>query len=100
MGWGSAGAAVMSQAVTDMAIPLEEQPAVTHLMGANTCRLTAGFAAGETPETTDEFSTDEEASVGGLLGRRRWCSRPRSKTPSPGPTARSCARTPSPPSGR
>src|SRR5918999_3703322 len=47
---------------------LEEQPAVTYLMGANTYRLMSGFAAGETPEGADEFSADEEASVGGLTG--------------------------------
>jgi dihydrofolate reductase len=28
----------------------------------------SGFAAGEMPEGTDEFSADEEASVGGLTG--------------------------------
>jgi hypothetical protein len=74
---------------------LEEQPEVTYLMGANTYRLMSGFAAGETPEGTDEFSADEEASVGGLTGRRRGCSRPRSTTRSRGPTARSFATTPS-----
>src|SRR5947209_1943975 len=37
-------------------------------MGANTYRLMSGFAAGEVPEGTGEFSTDEEASVGGLTG--------------------------------
>jgi dihydrofolate reductase len=47
---------------------LEEQPEVTYLMGANTYRLMSGFAAGEMPEGTDEFSADEEASVGGLTG--------------------------------
>ena len=47
---------------------LEEQPAVTYLMGANTYRLMSGFAAGETPEGAAEFSADEEASVGGLTG--------------------------------
>jgi dihydrofolate reductase len=47
---------------------LEEQPEVTYLMGANTYRLMSGFAAGETPDGTDSFSTDEEASVGGLTG--------------------------------
>jgi dihydrofolate reductase len=47
---------------------LEEQPEVTYLMGANTYRLMSGFAAGETPDGTDAFSTDEEASVGGLTG--------------------------------
>jgi hypothetical protein len=79
---------------------LDEQPEVTYLMGANTYRLMSGFAAGEMPEGTDEFSADEEASVGGLTGRRRWCSRPRSTTRSLGPTARSCATTQSTPSGR
>jgi hypothetical protein len=47
---------------------LEEQPEVTYLIGANTYRLMSGFAAGEMPEGTDEFSADEEASVGGLTG--------------------------------
>src|SRR5918994_1914717 len=42
---------------------LGEQPEVTYLMGANTYRLMSGFAAGEMPEGTDEFTTDEEASV-------------------------------------
>jgi dihydrofolate reductase len=42
---------------------LEEQPEVTYLMGANTYRLMSGFAAGDTPEGTDEFTPDEEASV-------------------------------------
>ena len=42
---------------------LEEQPEVTYVMGANTYRLMSGFAAGETPAGTDEFTTDEEASV-------------------------------------
>src|ERR687894_432106 len=35
-------------------------------MGANTYRLMSGFPAGTTPEGTNEFSADEEASVGGL----------------------------------
>src|SRR4029453_9568358 len=47
---------------------LEKQPEVTYLMGANTYRLMSGFAAGETPEGTDEFSADEEAPVGGPTG--------------------------------
>ena len=47
---------------------LGEQPEVTYLMGANTYRLMSGFAAGETPAGTDEFSADEQASVGGLTG--------------------------------
>jgi dihydrofolate reductase len=47
---------------------LEEQPEVTYLMGANTYLLMSGFAAGEMPPGTDEFSPDEEASVGGLTG--------------------------------
>jgi dihydrofolate reductase len=42
---------------------LDEQPEVTYLMGANTYRLMSGFAAGETPAGTDEFTADEEASV-------------------------------------
>ena len=45
---------------------LGEQPEVTYLMGANTYRLMSGFAAGETPPGTDEFTADEEASVDGL----------------------------------
>ena len=42
---------------------LGEQPEVTYLMGANTYRLMSGFAAGETPAGTEEFTSDEEASV-------------------------------------
>jgi hypothetical protein len=35
----------------------------------------SGFAVGEMPEGTDEFSADEEASVGGSRGRRRrYCT--------------------------
>ena len=45
---------------------LEEQPEVTYLMGANTYRLMSGFAAGETPAGTDEFTADEQDSVDGL----------------------------------
>ena len=45
---------------------LGEQPEVTYLMGANTYRLMSGFAAGELPAGTDEFTDDEEASVDGL----------------------------------
>ena len=45
---------------------LGEQPEVTYLMGANTYRLMSGFAAGETPAGTDEFTAEEEASVDGL----------------------------------
>src|ERR687893_2904492 len=45
---------------------LGEQPEVTYLMGANTYRLMSGFAAGETPAGTDEFTSEEEASVDGL----------------------------------
>jgi dihydrofolate reductase len=45
---------------------LNEQPEVTYLMGAKTYRLMSGFAAGEMPAGTDEFSAEEEASVGGL----------------------------------
>jgi dihydrofolate reductase len=45
---------------------LEEQPEVTYLMGANTYRLMSGFAAGEMPAGTDEFTDDEEASVDAL----------------------------------
>jgi hypothetical protein len=42
---------------------LEKQPEVTYLMGANTYRLMSGFAAGEMPEGTDEFSADEQAAI-------------------------------------
>lgn len=42
---------------------LAEQPPVTYLMGANTYRLMAGFAAGEVPPGQDEFSSDEEETV-------------------------------------
>ena len=45
---------------------LEEQPEVTYLMGANTYRLMSGFAAGELPPGTDEFTAEEEASMDGL----------------------------------
>jgi dihydrofolate reductase len=45
---------------------LGEQPEVTYLMGANTYRLMSGFAAGQTPAGTDEFTADEEASVDSL----------------------------------
>lgn len=47
---------------------LDEQPDAMLLMGANTYRLMSGFAAGVTPAGTDEFSTDEEASINGLTG--------------------------------
>jgi dihydrofolate reductase len=42
---------------------LGEQPDVTYLMGANTYRLMSGFAAGETPAGTEEFTADEAESV-------------------------------------
>ena len=45
---------------------LGEQPDVTYLMGANTYRVMSGFAAGEMPAGTDEFTADEQASVDGL----------------------------------
>jgi dihydrofolate reductase len=45
---------------------LGEQPEVTYVMGANTYRLMSGFAAGEAPAGTEEFTTDEENSVGQL----------------------------------
>jgi dihydrofolate reductase len=45
---------------------LGEQPEVTYVMGANTYRLMSGFAAGKTPAGTDEFNSDEEASLDGL----------------------------------
>jgi dihydrofolate reductase len=46
---------------------LDEQPAAILLMGANTYRLMSGFAAGRTVGT-NEFSTDEDASINGLTG--------------------------------
>jgi dihydrofolate reductase len=42
---------------------LGEQPKVTYLMGATTYRLMAGFAGGEMPAGTEEFNSDEEASI-------------------------------------
>ncbi|MGI5359994.1 dihydrofolate reductase family protein [Streptomyces sp. CA-252508] len=42
---------------------LAEQPEATYLMGANTYRLMAGFAAGEVPNGQDEFRPKEEASI-------------------------------------
>lgn len=47
---------------------LGERPNATLLMGANTYRLMSGFAAGAGPAGLDEFSTDEEASIGGITG--------------------------------
>lgn len=40
-----------------------EQPEATYLMGANTYRELSGFAAGEVPESVDEFRPEEEASI-------------------------------------
>jgi dihydrofolate reductase len=45
---------------------LDAQPTATLLMGANTYRLMSGFAAGQTPPGTDEFNSDEAASIDGL----------------------------------
>jgi dihydrofolate reductase len=45
---------------------LDERPGATLLMGANTYRLMSGLAAGSTPAGIDEFSADEENTVGGL----------------------------------
>jgi len=45
---------------------LGEQPDAILLMGANTYRLMSSFAVGRTPAGTDEFSSDEEASLKGL----------------------------------
>ena len=42
---------------------LDEQPAPTYLMGANTYRLMSGFAGGEAPAGQDEMPAEEEASV-------------------------------------
>src|SRR4029079_433792 len=42
---------------------LGEQPEVTYVMGADTHRLMSGFAAGEPPAATDEFTPDEEATL-------------------------------------
>ena len=41
---------------------LGDQPEATYLMGANTYRMMSGFAAGEVPEGTEEFTADEEGS--------------------------------------
>jgi dihydrofolate reductase len=51
---------------------LEEQPEVTYLMGAKTYRLMSGFAAGEVPEGAEEFTSDEEESVGGLTAASKF----------------------------
>jgi dihydrofolate reductase len=50
---------------------LGEQPEVTYLMGAKTYRLMSGFAAGDVPPGTDEFTADEQASVDGLTSARK-----------------------------
>lgn len=42
---------------------LDEQPAVTYLMGARTYRLMSDFAAGTLPEGPDGLTAEEEASV-------------------------------------
>lgn len=47
---------------------LDERPNATLLMGANTYGLMSGFAAGAAPAGTDEFSSDEEASISGITG--------------------------------
>jgi hypothetical protein len=36
----------------------------------------SGFAAGQTPEGTNEFSADERRRSAGSPARRRWYSRP------------------------
>ena len=79
---------------------LGEQPPVTYLMGANTYRLMYGFAGGETPAGTDEFRPRRRPASTSSRERRRWCSRPRSRSPSRGPTRPSCAATPCRRSGR
>ena len=50
---------------------LGEQPTVTYLMGANTYRLMSGFAAGQMPAGTDEFTADEQGSVDELTRARK-----------------------------
>src|SRR3981081_3640213 len=45
---------------------LGEQPEVTYVMGASAYRWRSGFAAGENPSGTGEFTADEEAAVDGL----------------------------------
>ena len=47
---------------------LDERPEATLLMGTNTYRLMSGFAAGAAPAGTDEFSTDEDASISEITG--------------------------------
>ena len=70
---------------------LGEQPEVTYLMGANTYRVMSGFAAGETPAGTDEFTGDEEASVDELTQASKVVFSRLSRSRSSGPTQRSCA---------
>ena len=79
---------------------LGEQPEVTYLMGANTYRLMSGFAAGETPPGTDEFTADEEASVDELTRASKVVFSASSRSRSRGPTRHSCAMTRSKRSGQ
>src|SRR3954452_19112373 len=50
---------------------LAEQPEVTYLMGANTYRLMAGFAAGQPPAGQEEMAADEGAAVDVLTQARK-----------------------------
>ena len=79
---------------------LGEQPDVTYLMGANTYRLMSGFAAGELPAGTDEFTATRRPPSTDSPERRRWCSPAPSTSRSPGPTARWCVETQSRSCGR
>ena len=45
---------------------LGEQPESTILMGATTYRVMSGFASGDVPDGTDEFSEDEQETLDGL----------------------------------
>ena len=72
---------------------LGEQPDVTYLMGANTYRLMSGFAAGEMPAGTDEFTAEEEGSVDELTRAPKVVFSSSLDDPSPGRTPRWYATT-------
>ena len=79
---------------------LGEQPDVRYVMGTNTYRLMSGFAAGETPAGTDEFTADEEASVDGLTRASKVVFSTTLEEPLAWATLRSYATTQSKSSGR
>lgn len=72
---------------------LGEQPEVTYVMGANTYRLMSGFAAGQTPPGTDEFTADEEATDDELTRASKVVFSQSLEERSRGPTPLSCAMT-------